>query len=43
MRDPKLDYSYTPTTGEFAGKPLKGGFAKIVEAIERLVGGARER
>jgi len=36
MRSPATQYSYTPTTGEFAGKELKGGFAKMVEAIERL-------
>lgn len=36
MRDPKLDFEYTATTGPFADTPLRGGMAKILEAIERL-------
>jgi len=36
MRDKACTYEYTATTGEFAGKTVKGGFAKIIEAIERL-------
>lgn len=36
MRDPKLDYGYTPSQGPYEGKALKGGFAKIIEAIEKL-------
>ncbi len=38
MRDSALDFTYVAKTGDFAGKELKGGFAKIIEAIERLVG-----
>jgi hypothetical protein len=37
MRDSKSTFEYTASTGDFAGKTLKGGFAKIIEAIERLV------
>jgi len=36
MRVKGTQYTYVPKTGEFAGKELKGGFANIVEAIERL-------
>lgn len=36
MRSAACTYKYTPKTGDFAGKELSGGFAKIVEAIERL-------
>jgi len=36
MRDPALVYEYTATFGPYAGKTLKGGFAKIVEGIERM-------
>eukprot|EP00048_Salpingoeca_helianthica_P010961 m.157107 g.157107 ORF g.157107 m.157107 type:complete len:396 (+) comp15162_c0_seq1:132-1319(+) len=36
MRDAASTFEYTATAGEFAGKPLKGGLAKIVQAIERL-------
>jgi len=36
MRNKDSKFTYTAKTGEFAGKELKGGFAKIVEAIERL-------
>lgn len=37
MRDSKFVYEYTATFGPYAGKTLKGGFAKMVEAIERMV------
>ena len=37
MRDPNITYEYTSTFGPYAGTTLKGGFAKIVEGIERLV------
>lgn len=37
MRDPKLEYSYTATQGVWAGRKLKGGFAAIIEAVEKLV------
>ena len=37
MRDPKISFEYTGTFGPYAGVTLKGGFAKIVEGIERLV------
>ena len=36
MRNPSCTYSYTPKAGDFAGKELKGGLAKMLEAIERL-------
>jgi glutamine synthetase len=36
MRDPKLQFEYTPTSGPYAGKLLKGGFAKIIEATDKL-------
>lgn len=36
MRNPKLDHKYTPTDGPYAGKELKGGFAKVIEACEKL-------
>ena len=37
MRDPACVYEYTATFGQFAGASLTGGFAKIVEGIERMV------
>lgn len=37
MRDPESTYTYTGTFGPYAGKTLKGGFAKIIEGVERLV------
>jgi len=36
MRDPKTVYEYTGTFGPYAGKTIKGGFAKIIEGVERL-------
>jgi len=36
MRTPNLDFSFTPPEGPYKGKELKGGFAKIIEAVERL-------
>jgi len=36
MRDPKHSYSFTPTSGPFSGQTLKGGFARIVEAVEKM-------
>jgi glutamine synthetase len=37
MRDPACVYEYTGTFGPYQGKTLKGGFAKMVEGIERMV------
>jgi hypothetical protein len=37
MRDPNTVYEYTGTFGPYAGKTVKGGFAKIIEGVERLV------
>jgi glutamine synthetase len=37
MRDPACTYEYTGTFGPYAGKTLRGGFAKIIEGVERLV------
>jgi glutamine synthetase len=36
MRDPSLHFEYTPASGPYAGKLLKGGFAKIIEATDKL-------
>ena len=36
MRNPGLSYEYTAKTGPYAGQTVKGGFAKIIEAIERM-------
>ena len=37
MRDPSFVYEYTATFGDFAGMTVLGGFAKIIEGIERMV------
>jgi glutamine synthetase len=37
MRDPNMQFEYTGTFGPYSGVTLKGGFAKMVEGIERLV------
>ena len=37
MRDPNIKFEYTGTFGPYSGVALKGGFAKMVEGIERLV------
>jgi glutamine synthetase len=36
MRDPDCVYEYRPSFAPYSGATLKGGFAKIVEAIERM-------
>ena len=36
MRDPSLVFAYTPAQGPYANTPLTGGFAKIIEALEKL-------
>ena len=36
MRDPALAFTFTPAQGPYAGQELKGGFAKIIEALEKL-------
>lgn len=42
FRDPALAFEYTPSTGPYAGKLLKGGFAKMIEALERMGPKAKE-
>lgn len=36
MRDPNTVYEYTGTFGPYAEKTVRGGFAKIIEGVERL-------
>ena len=36
MRDAKSTFTYTPAAGPYKGQALKGGFAKIIEALEKL-------
>lgn len=36
MRDPNLQYEFSPEDGPFKGKVVKGGFAKMVHAAEKL-------
>eukprot|EP00042_Codosiga_hollandica_P047652 m.520362 g.520362 ORF g.520362 m.520362 type:complete len:433 (-) comp57495_c0_seq1:110-1408(-) len=36
MRSADTVYEYTATFGKYAGKTFKGGFAKIIEGVERL-------
>lgn len=36
MRDKDLKFEYSPTEGPYAGKKLTGGFAKIIEACDKL-------
>jgi glutamine synthetase len=37
MRDPEFKYHYVAQQGEWAGRELSGGFAAIIEAVEKLV------
>jgi glutamine synthetase len=42
FRNPKLKYEYTPATGPYAGKPLTGAFAKMIEALDKMGAKAAE-
>lgn len=36
MRDPNSTFLFSPSSGPYADQKLKGGFAKIIEALEKL-------
>ena len=42
FRDPKLDFTFTPEAGPYKGKELKGAWAKMIEALEKMGPKARE-
>lgn len=42
FRNPEFKFEYTPKEGPFAGKPLKGAFAKMIEALEKMGPKAKE-